>query len=125
MRDVSDAEPTEAIERSGARAALLRAQPYFAVLDDRALDYLAERISEHRFERGETILVEGQPSEGLYVVREGRVRIYKLSPEGREQVLRYCNPGESFNEVAVFDGGPNPANVVAAVPSRIWIVPRA
>jgi CRP-like cAMP-binding protein len=108
-----------------ARMALLRAQPYFAALDQEELALLAGRMIERRYAKGEMILLEGEPCQGLYLVREGQVRIFKLSPEGREQVLRYCGPGQSFNEVAVFDRGPNPANVVAASPCTLWIVPGA
>ncbi len=106
------------------REELLRAQPYFAVLDDDALSYLAERVVVRSYARGETVFSEGDPSEGLYIVVEGQVRIYKLSPEGREQVLRYCGEGQSFNEVAVFDGGSNPAHVSAVTACTLWIVPR-
>ncbi len=107
-----------------AQAALLRAQPYLACLNEADLAFLAERMIERSYTKGETILLEGEPCEGLYLVRTGQVRIYKLSPEGREQVLRYCGPGTSFNEVGVFDGGPNPANAIAALPCELWIVPR-
>ncbi len=116
--------PVETCERSEARAALLRGQPYLAALGAEDLDFLSTRLIERCFAKGETILVEGEPCEGLYLVCEGRVRIYKLSPEGREQVLRYCGPGTSFNEVALFDNGPNPANAIAATPCALWIVPR-
>ncbi len=76
------------------------------------------------FQRGEVVFLEGEPCQGLYVLRDGSARIYKLSPEGREQVLRTVHAGDSFNEVAVFDGGPNPANVSALEAASVWIVPR-
>ncbi len=116
--------PVESPENGPVRIALLRAQPYLAALAEEDLDYLAARMIERAFTKGEIVLVEGEPSEGLCLVREGQVRIYKLSAEGREQVLRYCGPGTSFNEVAVFDNGPNPANAIAATPCMLWIVPR-
>ena len=106
------------------REDLLRAQPYFAVLDDADLGYLAERLVVRHYARGEVVFGEGEPCEGLHIVVEGQVRIYKLSPEGREQVLRYCGARQSFNEVAVFDGGPNPAHVSAVSACTLWIVPR-
>jgi CRP/FNR family transcriptional regulator len=106
------------------RVALLAAQPYFAALSESDLEFLRTRVIERRFARGETIFVEGEPCQGLYIMREGEARIYKLSAEGREQVLRYCTAGQSFNEVAVFDDGPNPANVLASTDCILWIVPR-
>ncbi|MGB8646060.1 MAG: Crp/Fnr family transcriptional regulator [Anaerolineae bacterium] len=111
--------------REQIRAALLHAQPYLAVLNEEGLAFLTAHTIERSYTKGEIILLEGDPGEGLAFVVEGRARIYKLSPEGREQVLRYCGPGESFNEVSVFDNGPNPANVVAATNCLLWIVPRA
>jgi len=62
---------------------------------------------------------------GLFIVYQGQVRVYKLSAEGREQVLRSFKDGQSFNEVAVFDGGPNPAHADATTPSTVWIIPRS
>jgi CRP/FNR family cyclic AMP-dependent transcriptional regulator len=103
----------------------LRAQPYFKALDEGELARLARTLIERAYEKDEVVFLEGEPCQGLYIVREGSVKIYKLSPEGREQILSYVKPFDSFNEVAVFDGGPNPANVAAAEPTAVWIVPRA
>jgi CRP-like cAMP-binding protein len=103
----------------------LRAQPYFKMLGLEDLARLARTVIERRFEKDEVIFLEGEPCQGLYIVREGSVKIYKLSPEGREQILNYIKPDDSFNEVAVFDGGANPANVVAAETCSLWIVPRS
>lgn len=106
-----------------ARIRLLQDQPYFAMLGDDDLRQLAEQLIERRYTKGENVFVEGDPSEGLFIVGEGQVRIYKLSADGREQVLTYCTGRQSFNEVAVFDGGPNPAHVAAAAPSVIYLAP--
>ena len=103
----------------------LRAQPYFKALDAAELARLARTLIERAYEKDEVVFLEGEPCQGLYIVREGIVKIYKLSPEGREQILSYVKPFDSFNEVAVFDGGSNPANVAAAEPTTLWIVPRA
>lgn len=106
------------------RVRILREQPYFSVLPEADLEYLAEHLVEQHYAKGENIFFEGEPCDGLYIVCEGQVRIYKLSSDGREQVLTYCAGRQSFNEVAVFDGGPSPAHVVSATPSIIWTVPR-
>ncbi len=103
----------------------LKAQPYFKALDQAALERLARTLIERKYEKDETVFLEGEPCQGLYIVREGSVRIFKLSPEGREQVLAITRAGGSFNEVAVFDRGPNPANVSAAEETVLWIVPQA
>lgn len=103
----------------------LKQQPYFGALDRTELERLAHTLIERAYSKDEIIFLEGEPCQGLYIVREGSVKIYKLSDEGREQILRYMNAGESFNEVAVFDGGANPANVIAVQPSSVWVVPSA
>jgi CRP/FNR family transcriptional regulator len=108
-----------------ARLAWLRAQPYFAVLTDEDLALIAGRTIARQFSKGEQVFAEGEPCQGLYIVYEGEVRVYKLSGEGREQVLRHFTSGQSFNEVAVFDGGPNPAHVNAVTPCTLWIIPRS
>lgn len=106
------------------REQALKTQPYFRALDDKENKRLARTLVDHSYEKDEVVFLEGEPCQGLYVVRSGSVKIFKLSPEGREQILTYVQVGGSFNEVAVFDGGPNPANVSAAEPTSLWIVPR-
>ncbi|MBI5301283.1 MAG: Crp/Fnr family transcriptional regulator [Chloroflexi bacterium] len=103
----------------------LKSQPYFVALDHVELERLARTLVERSYDKDQIIFLEGEPCQGLYILREGLVKIYKLSDEGREQILRFMSPGESFNEVAVFDGGPNPANVSAVQASTLWIVPSA
>jgi CRP/FNR family transcriptional regulator len=56
------------------------------------------------------------------VVKSGRIRIFKTSPEGREQVLLIAGPGDSFSDVPVFDGGPNPASSSALEPSTVYLI---
>lgn len=102
----------------------LKSLPYFRSLEDEQLMRLAQRVIEHTVEKDQIIFLDGEPCAGLYLVREGCVKIYKLSSEGREQILSYVRRGGSFNEVAVFDGGPNPANAAAIEPTTIWILPR-
>jgi len=106
-------------------AAMLRAVPYFAAMDADALRRLSAQVRAQKYEAGETVLLEGEPCQGLYFVMSGRVKAYKLSPDGREQVLRILGPGRTFNDVPVFDGGPNPGSVAAVEPSSIGMVPRA
>lgn len=91
----------------------LKQTPYFAGLQDAELERVQALVQERSYERGEIVILEGEPSEAIYFVKSGRVKVFKTSPEGKEQVLRIMKPGESFNEVPVFDGGPNPASVEA------------
>ncbi|MGB3904955.1 MAG: Crp/Fnr family transcriptional regulator, partial [Anaerolineae bacterium] len=103
---------------------LVRSVPYFAHLDEIALEAVAQSATSRRYGRGEVIFLEGDPCAGLGIVEEGRVKIYKLSPDGREQVVKLIGPGESFNEVAVLDGGANPASAMAVLESTLLIIDR-
>jgi CRP-like cAMP-binding protein len=91
----------------------LRLVPYFARLNDEALAGVARLVVARAYIRGDLIQVEGERCDGLWIVRSGRVRVFKTSPEGREQVLALIGPGESFNDVPVFDGGANVASAEA------------
>jgi CRP-like cAMP-binding protein len=107
-----------------ASQAVLRQVPYFADLDEAGLARIEERLVERRYERGEVVFMEGGPCQGLYMVRSGRLRIFKVSAEGREQVLMVAGPGETFNEVPNFDGGTNPASAEALEPSVLCLLPK-
>jgi CRP/FNR family cyclic AMP-dependent transcriptional regulator len=106
------------------RREFLHRVPYFTELPDDLLRELAAAAIEQRYARGQVIFTEGEPCAGFHVVARGEVRIYKLSPQGREQVLQQAGPGNTYNEVAVWDGGPNPASAMAATDAVIWIIPR-
>jgi len=112
------------MDNEAAAIVALKAEPYFKSVDDAELRRLAHSLIERTLEKDEIVFLEGEPCQGLFIVREGSIKIYKLSAEGREQILTAVQTGGSFNEVAVFDGGSNPANAAALFPSRVWIVPR-
>ena len=101
---------------------LLRGNPYFDQLEPAAAQKLVECVSLRRFDRGEVLFLEGDPCAGLYILQEGCVKLYRLSPQGRQYILRLCQEGDTFNEVAVFDGKGNPVNAEAIEPGRTWVV---
>ena len=87
--------------------------PIFSGLTESELSFLTQRIVPRHYSAGETVFGEGEPCSGLYVVESGNVRIYKSSPNGREQVLSIDGPGGSIAELPVFDGGNYPASATA------------
>lgn len=105
----------------------LSAVPYFRGLPDEDLAHIRTRCHARQLEVGEFIMLEGGPAEALYVVRSGRVRVFKTSADAhKEQVLIVLGPGETFNDVPVFDGGPNPASAQAVTPgTSICVLPAA
>ncbi|MCU0509253.1 MAG: Crp/Fnr family transcriptional regulator [Anaerolineae bacterium] len=103
---------------------LLRRVPYFAALSDGVLEALAAAAVERHFDRGQVIFLEGDPCGGLHIVAAGEVKIFKVSPQGREQILHRMGPGDTFNDVAVLDGGPNPASAGAVTDATLWVITR-
>ena len=103
----------------------LRKISYFAELDAGVLRDLARHVSQRAYGKGETVLLEGDPCEGLHFVVTGQVRVFKVSGEGKEQVLKVLGPGRTFNDVPVFDQGVNPASISTMEASTIGVVPRA
>lgn len=87
-----------------------------------ALGRIAVRSS---FRKEERIFSEGDEGTGFYAVLSGRVKISKISVEGKEQILHIFGPGESFGEVSVFTGQGFPADAVAIQPTAVLFFPRA
>ncbi len=101
---------------------VLRVNPYFNALDERVLGDLAQSTSLRRYEPDEIVCWQGETCEGLFILEEGSVKLFKLSPRGRELIIRVLQAETSFNEVPVFDRGQNPVNVAALEECHIWLV---
>ena len=97
---------------------------FFEELPDEQIEDLCTIVADQVFHRGQLIFSEGDNGTGFYVVILGRVKIFKLSPEGKEQILHIFGPGDPFGEVAVFSGQHFPANAEAMEESRIFFFPR-
>jgi CRP/FNR family transcriptional regulator len=102
----------------------IREIPLFAGLVDEQIQWLAVIVEKRKYARGNVIFTEGEEATGLYVLHTGRVKIYKLSSEGKEQILHIFGPGEPFGEVAVFAGGQFPAYAEALEVSETLFFPR-
>jgi CRP-like cAMP-binding protein len=98
--------------------------PLFEGLPPGQIEDLAMIVTDQVFRKGETIFSEGEDGNGFYVVITGRVKIFKLSPEGKEQILHFFGPGEPFGEVPVFAGQHFPANAEALEESRVFFFSR-
>ncbi|MBI4730844.1 MAG: Crp/Fnr family transcriptional regulator [Chloroflexi bacterium] len=104
------------------RVRALHVNPYFDQMDESSLLALADCVALHEFDRGETLFFEGDPCAGLHILQAGCVKLYRLSPQGRQYIVRLCQEQDTFNEVSVFDGNGNPVNAEAIEPSRAWVV---
>ena len=98
--------------------------PFFSHLAQEDLEALGSAMFQRSYPAGQIVLLEGAASSVLYVVQKGRLKLFKTSPKGREQVLRLLRPGDMFNEVAVFDDGPNPASAQAIEDCSLFLLRR-
>ena len=90
--------------------------PLLAGLDAAEIAVLSSLAVQKHYETGETLFREGEPCEGVYLVLDGRVKIFKTSPTGREITLAVERAPSNVAEVPLFDGGPYPASVAALEP---------
>lgn len=100
----------------------LKASPYFKELPSSAISALSANMSLRGYTLGEVICWQGDPCSGLYILKSGSVKLFKLSPRGRELIITTFSDGAVFNEVPVFDGGLNAVNVAALGDVEIWQV---
>src|SRR5690242_8400955 len=105
--------------------ALLRQLPIFSELDDVALQRLAERCVPRTVGAGHLLFATGEACRGLYIIERGRVRIFRVSPDGREQVLHVEGAGRPVAELPLFDGGPYPASAITMENTTLVFLPRS
>jgi CRP/FNR family transcriptional regulator len=97
---------------------------YFEGIAEDELIYITENSVLRTFSAGEVIFLEGEPAQGLWIVEQGTVKVFRLNLEGGEHILHLRGPGKTFNDVAALDGGSNPANASALSPEvKVWLVP--
>ena len=103
----------------------LKSIPYFSGLGSGELEAIRQLVFERSADRGELILLEDEPTQTVYFVVTGVVKAFKTSAEGKEQILCILRPGDSFNDVSVFDGGPNPVSAIAMSRVRLYGISKA
>jgi CRP-like cAMP-binding protein len=93
---------------------------YFSGVSLAELESISKLVFEKTADRAEMVLLEGEPAENLYFVASGVVKLFKTSVEGKEQILSIVRPGESFNDISIFDGEPNPVSAQAMGPVLLY-----
>ena len=97
---------------------------FFSGLSGELTDKLAAIVRLKKYQAGAVIFEEGSPGRGFHLVAEGRVKIHKTAPDGKEQILHILDPGEPFGEVAIFLGQGYPANAQALTAAVTLYFPR-
>jgi CRP/FNR family transcriptional regulator len=98
--------------------------PLFKGLTEKQLEALSDIVLDCTFKKGQTVFSDGGDANGFYVLQSGRVKIFKLSYDGREQILHIIVPGEPFGEAPVFAGEKFPAYAEALEDSSTIFFPR-
>ena len=98
--------------------------PLFNGLPEEQIVAIKKIALEKKINKGEIIFTEGDEGNGFFVVDDGRVKVFKVSTEGKEQILHIFGPGQPFGEVPVFAGQKFPANAQAIDKTRVLFFPR-
>ena len=88
------------------------------------LQLLLSILRIRKFKKGEILFEEGADAEGFYIIAAGKVKVYKLSPDGRERILHVVQAGHSFAEAAIFDDGRYPAFAETLQPATLLFFPK-
>ena len=108
--------------KASERIKVLKGNEYFDELSDSILKDVADHMSLREYQRGDVLFWEGDPCDGLHIIEHGSAKIFKLSPQGRQYIVRILQEGDTFSEVPAFDEGANPVNVEALETCRVWVI---
>ncbi len=107
------------------RKSFVASSALFGGLPEEQLDKIVRISQEKHYERQEAIFFEGDKAAGFFLVAEGKVKVFKMSPAGKEFILHIFGPGEAIAEALVFHGHPLPANAEALSASTMLFFPRS
>jgi CRP/FNR family cyclic AMP-dependent transcriptional regulator len=93
--------------------AVLRAVPLFTSFTDEQLRTIATMVKRRSAPRNSTIMAAGDPTDSLYIVLSGRLKVMMSDADGREVILTIIGPGEFFGEMGLIDDSPRSASVLA------------
>lgn len=103
---------------------ILKKSMLFSGLSEEHLADVASISSKRSFAKGETLFGEGYPAIGFYLLASGGMKLCKVSPDGREKVLHFVHPGETFAEAAFFGNGRYPAEARAIEKGEVLFFPK-
>jgi CRP/FNR family cyclic AMP-dependent transcriptional regulator len=104
---------------SSVSTALLRNVPLLSLLREEELALLARVVSRKSYARGSLILATGDPTDSLYILISGRIKVFMSDLDGKEVILSILGPNEFFGEMGLIDNNPRSANVVALEPCEL------
>ena len=96
----------EGVQDTLARAGI------FQGVDPDAVSELIQEMETVTFPRGTTIFDEGEPGDRLYIIVDGKVKLARHAPDGRENLLTVMGPSDMFGELSIFDPGPRTSSAI-------------
>ncbi|WP_066426436.1 Crp/Fnr family transcriptional regulator [Anabaena sp. 4-3] len=103
----------------------LQKTPIFQGVLDEQLQAVANIAIPQTYKKGETLFWEGDEATGFFIVKSGRIKVFKVANAGKEQILHIFGTEEHFAEVPAFDGGSFPASAAAIETSEVVFIPRS
>jgi len=100
----------------------LRGNNYFTDLPENLLQEIVQHMQLREYQRGDVLFWEADSCDGLHIIKSGSAKIYRLSTQGRQYIVRILQEGDTFAEVPAFDGGLNPVNVEALENCSVWVI---
>ncbi|GFR36038.1 Crp/Fnr family transcriptional regulator [Thermobrachium celere] len=101
---------------------VLKRLSFFSSLDSESLNKLSEIIVEREYKKGSSIFIEGEEAEAVYVVRNGKVKIYKTGSDGKEHIIHIMSDGDVFAESCIFEACPYPASAEAVEDTVLYVL---
>ncbi|MBC3179539.1 CRP-like cAMP-activated global transcriptional regulator GlxR [Corynebacterium lujinxingii] len=84
----------------------------FQGVDSEAVAALISEMDTVEFPKGTTIFEEGEPGDRLYIIVDGKIKLARHAPDGRENLLSVMGPSDMFGELSIFDPGPRTSSAV-------------
>ncbi|HEV2375713.1 MAG TPA: Crp/Fnr family transcriptional regulator [Streptosporangiaceae bacterium] len=98
---------------------VLSRAPLFRALDDEGAKALRAGVTDVHLARGDRLFDEGDDGDKLYVILDGKIKLTRIAPDGRETLLSVLGPGEMFGELSLFDPRPRTASAVAVTDAHL------
>lgn len=100
----------------------LKGVTLFADLTGEEIQAVAELFREKKYKRNDILFFEEDTGKYMYIIKEGRVKVSRLLPSGKEMILAFHEEGEFFGEMSLIDGGTTPASVTAVVATTVYVI---
>lgn len=104
---------------------VLKSIPLFNSFTDVELAMIAEIVQDREYKKNRILFMEGEPGEAIFFIYSGKVKISKISEDGREHILDIAAPGDTFAEVVLFTGACYPANAEVLEDARVGLIRNA